>query len=43
MDLESYETFDLKIPEELKTEIKEGTQVVYWIILNQKVIMQTKG
>lgn len=43
MDMESYETFDLKIPEELKSEIKEGIQVTYWTILGQKVIMDTKG
>ena len=43
MDLESFETFDLKIPEELKGKIVDGVQVIYWIILNQKVIMQLKG
>ena len=38
MDVKTYETFDLKIPEELKDKIKEGDQVIYWIILGQKVI-----
>lgn len=42
MDMVSYETFDLKIPEELKKDIKEGSQVLYWIILDQKVIKQLK-
>ena len=42
MDSETYETFDLKIDEELKTEVKEGSQVIYWIILNDKVIKQVK-
>lgn len=42
MDLESFETFDLKVPEELKGKVLEGCQVIYWIILNQKVIMQMK-
>jgi len=42
MDLESFETFDLKIPEELKDKVIDGVQVVYWIMLNQKVIMQLK-
>ncbi len=42
MDLESFETFDLKVPEELKGKVLEGCQVIYWIILNQKVIMQLK-
>ena len=42
MDNESYETFDLKIPEELKDQVKEGSQVVYWIILEDKIIKQVK-
>src|SRR3989338_6229584 len=37
MDMESYETFDLKIPEELQDKIKEGVQVSYWIIIDVKV------
>src|SRR3989338_8535651 len=36
MDQESYEIFDLKIPEELKADCKEGTSVIYWEILNDK-------
>jgi len=42
MDMKTYESFDLKIPEELKTEVEAGKQIVYWIILNEKVIMQVK-
>ena len=42
MDVVNYETFDLKIPEELKKDIKEGSQVLYWVILDQKVIKQVK-
>ena len=42
MDVDSYETFDLKIAEELKEQIKEGVQVIYWIILGDKVIKQVK-
>jgi translation initiation factor 5A len=38
MDMKSYETFDLDIPEELKGEVNEGDQVNYWIILGQKVM-----
>lgn len=40
MDLESYETFDLKIPSDLKSEIGSGDQILYWQILNDKVIKQ---
>ncbi|MFA5176234.1 MAG: translation initiation factor IF-5A [Candidatus Nanoarchaeia archaeon] len=37
MDSASYETFDIIIPEEFKGKIKEGEEVGYWVILNDKV------
>ena len=40
MDAKTYETFDLKIPEDLKETVKEGNQVSYWIIMGQKVMMR---
>ncbi len=43
MDSETYETFDLKIPKEFKDQIKEGVDVLYWTILDDKVIKQVKG
>lgn len=43
MDSETYETFDLEIPEELKGKLTEGIQVVYWIILGDKIMKQVKG
>jgi len=42
MDSETYETFDLKVPEELKGELTEGAVVVYWQILKDKVMKQIK-
>jgi translation initiation factor 5A len=42
MDSATYETFDLEIPEELKEECKEGSQVLYWEILDTKVMKQVK-
>jgi translation initiation factor 5A len=42
MDSATYETFDLKIPEELKGEVKEGGSVLYWVILTDKVMKQVK-
>lgn len=42
MDSTSYETFDLKIPEELKGKIKEGSQIIYWSMMGQKIIKQAK-
>jgi len=43
MDAETYETFDLKIPDELKGEVAEGCNVLYWVILSQKVMKQVKS
>ncbi|MBI2565380.1 translation initiation factor IF-5A [Candidatus Woesearchaeota archaeon] len=43
MDIESYETFDLNIPEELKDQVIEGCQVLYWVILDEKVMKQVKS
>ena len=43
MDSENYETFDLKIPEEFKSQVINGSSVLYWTILNEKVIKQVKG
>ena len=43
MDSESYETFDLKIPEDLKEDVVEGCTVLYWVILSDKVMQQVRG
>ncbi|MCK5281921.1 MAG: translation initiation factor IF-5A [Nanoarchaeota archaeon] len=43
MDNESYETFDLAVPEELQGQAKEGVQVLYWIILDDRVMKQVQG
>ncbi|MBW2972226.1 translation initiation factor IF-5A [Candidatus Woesearchaeota archaeon] len=43
MDVETYETFDLPIPDELKGQVTEGAQVLYWVILTEKVMKQVKG
>lgn len=42
MDAETYETYDLTIPEDMKDEIKEGVSVLYWTIMNDRVIKQVK-
>ena len=38
MDLNSYETFELNVPEELEKELKEGDQVEYWEVEGSKII-----
>jgi len=42
MDSETYETFDLKVPEELKGQVVAGVNVLYWMILDDKVMKQIK-
>ncbi len=42
MDMDSYETFDMTIPEELKAQAVDGAQVIYWIVLDAKVMKQIK-
>ena len=42
MDSESFETFDLEIPEELQADIAEGKNVLYWALMGLKVMKQIK-
>lgn len=43
MDSETFETFDLKIPDELKSDLQDGMTVVYWEILTDRVLKQIKN
>ena len=43
MDEETYETFDLTIPEELKATVVPNCKILYWTIMGQKVMKQLKG
>ena len=43
MDSETYENFDLEIPDELKGQIQDGQTVVYWVILQDRVLKQIKS
>lgn len=43
MDMETYETFDLRVPEELKDQVAAGVQVIYWLIMNYKLLKQVKS
>ena len=42
MDMATFETFDMEIPEELAGEVKEGIEVLYWEIMGTKVMRQVK-
>jgi translation initiation factor 5A len=43
MDMESYETFDSPIPEELKGKLTQGGEVLYWILMGRRMLVQTRG
>jgi translation initiation factor 5A len=43
MDTETYETFDLDIPDEIGDACVEGCTILYWIILADKVMKQVKS
>ena len=42
MDAETFETMDMEIPEDMKSEVKEGVTVLFWEIMGQKVMKQVK-
>ncbi len=42
MDLESYETFEAQIPEDLKDQITQGCEVAYWIIMGRMMLVGVK-
>jgi translation initiation factor 5A len=42
MDMETYETFETPIPEELKGQLKQGGEVLYWVIMGRKMLKQVK-
>jgi len=42
MESETYETFDLEIPSELKDSCVAGVTVLYWVVLNDKLMKQVK-
>lgn len=43
MDTESYESFNLEIPEDLQGKVTDGSFVIYWDILGEKVMKQLKS
>lgn len=42
MDSETYETFDIEIPEELKEDCQENSNILYWVVLKDKIMKQVK-
>ncbi len=43
MDSETYETFDIEIPDELKDSCTEGAIILYWDVMGTRVMKQIKG
>jgi translation initiation factor 5A len=43
MDMETYETFDITIPDELNGKVQSGAQVLYWQIMEHRLLKQVKG
>lgn len=43
MDMETYETFEIEIPEELKGKLNEGAEVDYIVAMGNKKVMRIKG
>jgi translation initiation factor 5A len=42
MDLENYSVFELPIPEELKDQIKPGTEIPYFELMGEKTLKKLK-
>jgi len=42
MDMETFETFEMDIPEELQNDVKEGVEVMYWLLMGTKLMKQVK-
>ena len=43
MDLSNYETFDMEIPDDLADTCVEGTIILYWEIMGNKIMKQMKS
>ena len=42
MDSETYETFDMEVPQDLIDSVKENSEVIYWIVMGHRVMQQKK-
>ena len=43
MDTETFETFEMEIPEEMQADVREGVEVLYWTMMGAKVMKQVKN
>lgn len=42
MDSESYETFELEVPSEMIDKVVEGTEIIYWNVMGERMLKSTK-
>jgi translation initiation factor 5A len=42
MDMESYETFEMAIPDDFDAELNEGDEVEYWQVMGNKLLKAKK-
>ncbi|MBI2085111.1 MAG: translation initiation factor IF-5A [Candidatus Aenigmarchaeota archaeon] len=42
MDMVDYSQFDAEIPEEIKSDLKEGGEVMYWEVVGKKILREAK-
>ena len=40
MDLESFETFDVEIPEEMRSEVEVGKEIQYMLVMGRKLLLK---
>jgi len=40
MNTETYETFDLEVPEGLQSDVKDGVKILYWDVMGTNVMKQ---
>ena len=43
MDMETYETFEIEVPEEFRDKVEEGKIVYYWDVMGARILKQVKG
>lgn len=43
MDMQDYSQFEAIVPDDLKGDVKEGCEVLYWEIVGKKIIREVKS
>ncbi len=43
MDLQSYETFEVEVPEDMRTEVQAGREIEYMETMGRKLLLRVRG